>query len=106
MEGSAVLQDHASFDYSEVKKRMKRDFRTIKVALAAGALPDVVVVDRFLVDSALIVRSPGDGDEYYGTYNEAIDSFTKAWKASDLVELRAAHQAITNCVKICHRMYK
>jgi len=103
---NGLTPDEAVIKYSKLKKRMKRDFKALGDALAAGNLPEEALVERFLGDSHLMVCFPGYGDEFYLEYNKATKAFTKAWEARELEKLQAGHLALHACMKSCHEKYK
>jgi XXXCH domain-containing protein len=92
--------------YSTLKKWMKKEFKTIQSALAAGTLPTPEVCASFVEDSRAMVTFPGNGDEFYPAYLAQVDAFAAAVAAADLERAKAAVEALAASKRECHTRYK
>jgi XXXCH domain-containing protein len=91
--------------YSQLKKRMKADWKEIRRSLGAGTLPEASVVERFLADSRLMCTYPGKGDPLYPAYLEAVASLSRAMASGSLEAVIAACAEVNGQRRECHRRY-
>lgn len=88
--------------YKSLKKRMKRDFKDIGAALAAGFPPHPATAAAFAADSRLMTTYRGKGDEHYPAYLEAVDAFEAAQASGDLEAMSRSYRDLALCKKKCH----
>lgn len=88
--------------YKSLKKRMKRDFKDIGAALAAGFAPKPELVAAFAADSRLMTTYKGKGDEAYPAYLEAVSAFAAAAAAGDVEAMVPAYRELAAGKKRCH----
>jgi len=91
--------------YGALKKRMKKTFKNIMSALHEHAWPDAGDVDVFVRDSGLMVQYPGQGDEFYAAYNEAVAGFAAAVEAQDLEAATQKAHLLNDLKTRCHKLY-
>ncbi len=91
--------------YKGLKKRMKRDFKDIGAALAAGFAPRPETVAAFVADSRLMTTYRGKGDEAYPAYLEAVSAFAAAAAAGDVEAMVPAYRELAAGKKSCHARY-
>lgn len=91
--------------YKSLKKRMKRDFKDIGAALAAGSAPKPETVAAFVADSRLMTTYRGKGDEAYPAYLEAVSAFAAAAAAGDVEAMAPAYRELAAEKKRCHARY-
>lgn len=93
--------------YSQLKKRMKKSFKTIFKTLHAEQMPPAEVVEEFIADSHLMVSytDKGLGDEYYDEYIAACDVFQKAFEAGNVEATHAACDELNHLKTKCHAKY-
>ena len=96
----------AEVDYSRLKERMKRSFKSIGRSVADGLRPPDSVAREFSRDSALMVAFSGYGDEGYEAYTKAHEAFVAAWESGDVERLGAAVEALSACRAECHARFK
>ncbi|MGE4553570.1 MAG: GAK system XXXCH domain-containing protein, partial [Desulfovibrionaceae bacterium] len=94
--------------YKSLKKHMKTGFKAIQTALTQGGLPAPAVVEAFLADSETMCTYPDadKGASHYGEYLEALAGFRAAWQVRDPAALRAGVEALAECKRRCHDLYK
>ncbi len=93
--------------YTQLKKRMKKSFKTIFKTLHAGEMPPAEVVKEFIDDSHLMVTftDSGLGDEFYDGYIAACDVFKKAFETGDVEKAHAACDELNHLKTQCHAKY-
>ncbi|NMC49263.1 MAG: GAK system XXXCH domain-containing protein [Desulfovibrio sp.] len=91
--------------YNSLKKRMKRNFKDIGAALAAGFAPKSELVATFVADSRLMTTYRGKGDEAYPAYLEAVSAFAAAAAAGDVEAMVPAYRELAAGKKRCHARY-
>lgn len=92
--------------YSHLKKEMKKSFAALKKNLEASEVPDPDLVSTFLSQSALMVRYPGKGDEYYDQYTGLCGDFAEAAENKDVNGMNQAWKQLMLSMKACHKIYK
>ncbi|WP_320172361.1 GAK system XXXCH domain-containing protein [Maridesulfovibrio sp.] len=93
--------------YTQLKKRMKKSFKTIFKTLHAGEMPPAETVEEFIADSELMTSYTGKGlgDEYYSEYTDACEVFMEAFKAGDQEAAHTACDEINHIKTKCHAKY-
>lgn len=91
--------------YKSLKKRMKSTFKAVTLSLLAGEMPAEALVTGFVEDSRLMVTYPGNGDEFYPVYSQAVDGLEAAYKAQDLEAMRKAALELSRLKSECHERY-
>ena len=92
--------------YSSLKKRMKSSYKVIFSTVHADLAPPREAVEEFLKDSALMVRYPRKGDEYYSDYTAACESLAAAYASNDKTGLHQACDRLDQLMHDCHGRYK
>jgi len=92
--------------YKDLKKRMKRNFKTIRRALGEGQAPPAEATASFLADSELMTGYPGKGDEFYEDFRQACRAFSEACASGDLGRMGAAAEELNRQKRRCHDRYK
>ncbi|MEF3698538.1 GAK system XXXCH domain-containing protein [Desulfolutivibrio sp.] len=102
--GTAAAGSGASLRprYKALKKRMKRDFKDIGAALAAGSAPRPDILAAFVADSRLMTTYRGKGDDHYPAYLEAVAALEAAQAAGDLEAMARGYRELALCKKKCH----
>jgi XXXCH domain-containing protein len=88
--------------YKSLKKRMKRDFKDIGAALAAGSAPRPDTLAAFVADSRLMTTYRGKGDDQYPAYLAAVAAFEAAQAVGDLEAMSRGYRELALCKKKCH----
>ncbi len=91
--------------YKSLKKKMKNEWKTLRLSLQNGQLPDPTIASVFIEESRLMTTYPGKGDEYYAAYNAATDAFEKAVNDKDLEAARIAMSELGRLKRECHDRY-
>ncbi|SDB08448.1 XXXCH domain-containing protein [Desulfonatronum thiosulfatophilum] len=94
-----------SDSYGSLKKRMRKSFKNIMYALHDNTWPAQSDIDGFIQDSALMVRYPGKGDEFYPAYSEAVAVFQEAVRVRDLDAAYQAAHSLNSLKTQCHKKY-
>ncbi|WP_051261466.1 GAK system XXXCH domain-containing protein [Desulfovibrio inopinatus] len=91
--------------YKSLKKKMKNEWKTIRLSLQNGQLPNPAIASVFIEESRLMTTYPGKGDEYYTAFNTATDAFEKAINENDLEAARIAMSELGRLKRECHDRY-
>jgi len=103
---SSTTVDSGKPKYKQLKKRMERSFKEIKLALTSGSLPTMESVTLFMQDSEQMVTYPGFGDPHYEAYGKACELFRNAFDQKNLNEMVTAYTNLKTLRSICHDQYK
>lgn len=91
--------------YKDLKKRMRRSFKAVETALAAGRTPETDALAAFVADSRLMTTYPGRGDPDYPAYDAAVERLEAAAAGGDLPAMTQAVAALRRLKKECHSRY-
>lgn len=92
--------------YKSLKKRMKKSFKLLGAALAAGNAPPSGALAAFQADAALMTTYPGRGDPFYPAFDQEMARFGRAAAAGDIPAMAASHAELARLKKQCHDRYE
>ncbi len=92
--------------YKTLKKRMKEQFKAIRLALDSGGLPGKDVAYAFVRASELMVTYQGKGDPNYADYTRLVQVFLSALEDRDLERVSITVNALGEQEEACHDTYK
>ena len=94
--------------YKKLKKLMGKQFKELGEALEAGNPPDGEQVAAFFQSCQQMITFQDEdlGSENYPQFEAQAQALRDAHEAGDLEALRAAHAALKDLKKACHKQYK
>lgn len=92
--------------YKKLKKQMKSDFKAISLCISKGEFPDALTVKSFIADAESMMGFPGNGNEYYPAFREALIHFSEAFDNRNFELTMQAHTRLKQLRNECHERYK
>ena len=89
-------------DYSILKKRMEKTFKTIGGRLKNGSIPSNLETELFCRNAELMTTYPGYGDNMYPAFLELINEFREAFHQVDIQECQTKFAEIKAMKRACH----
>jgi len=92
--------------YKSLKKKMGKDFKSIKKALAEDKLPAAEDIAAFAANCEAMTAFPGKGDEHYADFMHHVEDMKNAAEKGDAQALARAVAELGAMKKSCHSDYK
>lgn len=103
----ALVKGEKVEKYKNLKKRMSKDFKSIKKCCSEGqTMPESDVLERFYRDSKTMCTYPNKGEEFYETYMIQAEFLYEAFKTSDLKAMNTAIECLDRIKSDCHDKHK
>ncbi|MBI5592658.1 MAG: GAK system XXXCH domain-containing protein [Deltaproteobacteria bacterium] len=98
----AADSDSDKPDYTVLKKRMEKTFKTIGDRLKNRSLPSTLETELFCKNAELMTTYSGHGDNMYPAFLELISEFQKAFHQVDIQKCQAKFAEIKAMKRACH----
>lgn len=106
-EESPMEEGKSTEKYKDLKKRMSKDFKTIKKSCIENqTIPESDVIERFYQDSKTMCTYPNKGEEFYESYMIQVEFLNEAFKISDLKAMNTAIECLGRIRNDCHDKHK
>lgn len=104
--GAIETAEDAKPKYKTLKKKMKPAFKAIAASISKDEFPDALSVKSFIADSEAMMDYPGNGNEYYAAFREALVNFAEAFENRNLVLIKESCSTLNQLKDECHKRYK
>ncbi len=100
------LSSREVIGYKALKKRMQKNFRTIRKSRDTGLLPRASEVDRFLRDARTMISFHERGENYYDPFIKACETLGTTFSEGDIETFVGTIDEIDKIRGHCHREHK